>query len=267
MTDAEIKEFCDRAVLDAEQYGEGAAVLLVGSRGAGFDDSWSDLDPWVLGRKDALSGEAAAQYASTGQVFVDRGDFEAHYSLYDFGDLAQRLSGWPDELLWLAQRSRILHDPLGLAENLKARFAEYPRPILEEKLRRWHCKYSESSGRLGVVGRGMPVAAVLTGAACIESACKICCLAEGKSFPYAKWLRHAAAETRLGRVVCPVIDTVVDSMHELAAPPPGVDYKALTPVKELKALRPTLCEELGKMGWTDDWAEDPGQHVWVLFSR
>ena len=261
------QEFCQRAITESEKYGQGASVLLVGSRGAGYIVSWSDIDLWVLGDKRALNDTAAKEYALTRQIFVDRGDLEAHYTFYDLGDLRQRLQEWPDELLWLLQRSRILHDPLGRASELRTQFADYPEDIMQDKLRWQLCEYSQHQGRLGVAGRGMPVAAVMAAGRCIETACRICCLAERKPYPYLKWLRRAAGETRLGEIVCPVVDRAVEHIQELATPPEGVPYTDLIPLKELRSLKPTLCRELARIGWTGDWVENPGHYVWLLFSQ
>ncbi len=43
MDDVSIQEFCHRSIQESGDYGQGAFVLLVGSRGAGYVDSWADF--------------------------------------------------------------------------------------------------------------------------------------------------------------------------------------------------------------------------------
>jgi len=266
-TDAQ-QEFIDNTVAKAKDIDEGAAVLLVGSMAAGYTDSWSDLDLWILGDKENLREGERQQYSATQQVFFDDGELERHYVFYDVRDLESRLSeSWRDDLLWLLRTSHVIHDPKCVGESLKVRFEVYPQEILERKLRWWLCKYWESQSRLEVSGRGMPVPAVLYAAKCIEAASKVCCLAEGKAFPYSKWLRRAIAETKMGKSVAPIIDRVVENIHELVSFTGGTDYRELVPVKELRSLKATLQEGLKEVGWCAPWVDEPGHHVWVVFNE
>lgn len=265
--DAEERSFIERAISDARALGRDSAVLLVGSRALGIGGAWPDLDLWLLGNKQDLDAKRRAEYELTGQVFVDRGDLEAHYTFYDFHDLEERLGRWTDELLWIVHISRLLHDPAGRASDMKERFRDYPQDILERKLRWWLCKYWQCQARLGVAARGMAASAVMIAAKCIESLCKVCCLADGRPFPYPKWLRRAAGQTTLGSFVCPAIDRAVSGIHELVASPTGRDFRELTPIKELRALREDVKEGLRKLGWSGAWVDEPGHHVWVIFTQ
>ena len=265
--DTEERSFIDRAISDARALGKDTAVLLVGSRALGVGGPWSDLDLWLLGNKERLEGRARAEYELTGQVFVDRGDLQAHYTFYDFRDLEERLARWTDELLWIVHVSQLLHDPVGRASDMKERFRDYPHDVLERKLRWWLCNYWQCQGRLGVAARGTAASAVMIAAECIESLCKVCCLADGRPFPYLKWLRRAAEKTTLGPLVCPAMDRAVRGVHELVAPPVGREFRELIPVKELRALKDDLKEGLRKLGWSGAWVDEPGHHVWVVFNQ
>ena len=55
-------DFVDRAKAFTSNVGPESVLLLVGSRAAGFDDAWSDLDMWVIGDKGKLSAGEREKY-------------------------------------------------------------------------------------------------------------------------------------------------------------------------------------------------------------
>ena len=76
----EDQQFVDRAVDFCQRVGERAVLMLVGSRAANFTDNWSDLDLCIIGDKCHLSDEDRKSYERDRQIFVDRGDYEAHWT-------------------------------------------------------------------------------------------------------------------------------------------------------------------------------------------
>ena len=50
----------------------------------------------------------------------------------------------------------------------------------------------------------------------IESLCKLCCLAEGKPYPYPKWAVEAARRTQLGGTIYPMVQAAVAGGRALA---------------------------------------------------
>jgi len=265
--DQEMEKFLQRALADADRFGSETAVLIVGSRAAGLVDDWSDLDIWMFGHKNGLPQAQRAECDRTGQVFVDRSDGEAHYIFYDLDDLKERLSGWPDEMLWILRTAAVVRDRELLAADLKDRYRDYPRDVLERKLRWWFLKYWLTQAGLGVAGRGMAVATLVTLAQCVEALCKVACLADGVPFPYSKWLRRVAGDTRLGKVICPAIDRAVAAISEATAPPEGRFFRELVPVRELRSLKDALQTELPRLGWSGDWAQDPTRFYWLLVGQ
>ena len=83
----EDQQFVDRAIDFCQRMGKCAVLMLVGSRATNFADGWSDLDLCVIGDKWCLSDEERRTYEQDRQLFVDRGDYEAHWTFYDEGDL------------------------------------------------------------------------------------------------------------------------------------------------------------------------------------
>ena len=128
---SEDQQFIDRAVNFCQQMGERAVLMLIGSRAAGFTDAWSDLDLCIIGDKRHLSDEDRDTYEQSWQLFVDRGDFEAHWSFYDESDLRAWLETHPDEMMWVVANSRILYGCSSTAEELKDRYCLYPPAVAE----------------------------------------------------------------------------------------------------------------------------------------
>ena len=79
----EDQQFINRAIDFCQRMGERAVLMLIGSRAANFADEWSDLDLCIIGDKRHLSDEDRKTYERSWQLFVDRGDYEAHWSFYD----------------------------------------------------------------------------------------------------------------------------------------------------------------------------------------
>ena len=238
--------------------GEHAVLMLVGSRAANFADEWSDLDLCVIGDKQCLSDEDRRSYEQCQQLFVDRGDYEAHWSFFDEGDLRAWLETWPNEMLWLIATSQALYGCSTTAEELKQRYRLYPPPVAEDKLKWLFGKYYYSQrGPLAMAARSHAEMAFVAAGNVIEYLCKICCVAEGQPFPYSKWLIEAAKRTQLGAIVYPSIQRTVDGIGEFLTPPADRDWRDWVPVKELRATLPIVQNQLKALGWSCDWIDNP----------
>ena len=149
MSDAlsiEQQTFLDEAIAFSEKLEGNGLVLLVGSRGAGYTDDWSDLDLWVLGSKESLGTEQRRDYDQAGQVFVERGDSEAHWTFYDWEDLISHLDTHPPVFTWLACNSQCLHGPSERHEFLRCTYSLMPRPVAEQAMRRALGQFMMESG-------------------------------------------------------------------------------------------------------------------------
>lgn len=256
----------DEAIKTCQRMGEKAALLLVGSRAAGFDSSWADLDLWMLGDKTFLSAEERQRYESNGELFYEAHelfgrDYEAHWTFYDMNDLVRQLNKWDDEKMWILVTSRVLYGPSDKIEAIKKRFSSYPAEIAERKLKWFFGKYCLSLGPLNMVARGMPVTALVIVGQVIECLCKICCLAEKKPFPYAKWLVEVARRTYLGIRVYPFINKAVFGVEEFVNPPKGKHFRELVPLKELRATEKIVQSGLKDLGWHCDWIDNTDKTV------
>lgn len=257
----EDQKFIDEAIKACQRMGEKTVLLLVGSRAAGFVDSWSDLDLWILGDKSYLSAEERQEYERKGDLFVDRGDFEAHWSFYDINDLIQQLNEWPDEKIWILATSRVLYGSSDTIEEIKKRYSTYPLEIAEKKLKWLFGKYRSLLGPLNMAARNRPVTAFVVTGQVIECLCKICCLAERKPFPYVKWSFEVAKKTHLGTKLYPFINRAVSGIDEFLNPPKEKHFRELVPLKELRATMDIVQSGLKDLGWRCDWIDNPWEAV------
>ncbi len=254
----EDQQFIDQAINFCQQMGERAVLLLVGSRAANFADEWSDLDLLIIGDKRHLSDEDRKTYEQSGQLFVDRGDYEAHWSFFDEGDLWAWLETWPNEMMWIIATSQPFYGCSTTAQELKHRYCLYPLEVAENKLKWVFGKYYYSQrGPLAMAARQHTEMAFIAAGNVIEYLCKICCIAEGQPFPYSKWLVAAAKQTQLGAMVYPSIQRAVGSIEEFINPPIDRHWRDWLPVKELRATLPIVQNGLKELGWVCDWIDNP----------
>ena len=254
----EDQQFIDRAIDFCQQMGERAVLMLIGSRAAGFTDAWSDLDLCIIGDKRHLSNEDRETYEQSWQLFVDRGDFEAHWSFYDEGDLRTWLETCPDEMMWVVANSRVLHGCSNTAEELKHRYCVYPPAVAERKLKWMFGKYYFSQrGPLAMAARNKVETAFVAVGNVIEYLCKMCCVADKQPFPYEKWVVEAAKQTQLGGMVYPSIQRAVGGIGDFLDPPADHNWRDWTPVKELRGTLPIVQSGLKELGWDGDWIDDP----------
>ena len=254
----EDQQFIDRAADFCQRMGERAVLMLVGSRAANFADEWSDLDLLIIGDKRCLSDTDRRTYEQSQQLFFDRGDYEAHWSFYDEGDLRAWLETWHNEMMWLIATSRPLYGCLTTAEELKHRYRLYPPRVAEGKLKWMFGKYYYAQrGPLAMAARNKVETAVVAVGNVIEYLCKICCIADRQPFPYSKWLVEAARFTQLGKMVYPSIQRAVGSIEEFLNPPTDRNWREWVPVKELRATLPIVQSRLKELGWGRDWIDNP----------
>jgi hypothetical protein len=127
----EYQPWVDQAISFARGVGHPGLVLLVGSRGAGYADSWSDLDLCILGDKGRLTPEDRLEYSEDGQVFRDRGDTEAHWTFYDWSDTVARLKTCEPVFTWITTRSVCLNGPQDAHDWLLESYSSLPLPYAE----------------------------------------------------------------------------------------------------------------------------------------
>ena len=264
----EDRAFIARAVAFCDRIGPDSVVLLVGSRAAGLIyEGWADLDLWIVGHRDALSESERATYDRERQLFVDRGDLEAHFSFYDIDDMEAEIEDWPDAKMWLLSTCKIVHGSLEALESLIEQSKTYPKGVAEEKLRYELGRFMIAKGGcLSMSARsGEAATSIVAVGEIVDAVCKICCLAEGVPYPYAKWRVTVARETRLGKQLFPSIDRAIAHIDELVATPSERNFREWVPVSELRSLKDKIVAGLRELGWQGAWLDEPEENMAMTF--
>lgn len=263
----EDRAFVADSIRACERLGSGAALLLVGSRAAGFAGTGSDLDLWLLGSRADLSPEERAIFDANGELFVDRGDLTAHRTFLDTEILTAELSRWNDEKMWVLATSKPVHGNGEAALRLKERFRNYPRDVARRKLR-WLVGSSRALlSSIPKSGERRALAAIPVLGRIVESLCRICCVADETPFPYPKWLVRVASDTRLGSSVVPAIEDALGALESSPRLPADVAASDWPPRRALMQAFRVALEGLPRLGWRDDWIDDPWLAVSEFHSR
>ncbi len=249
--------FLDAAITTCDSLGPDTALLLVGSRAAGFSGPHSDLDLWIVGDRDSLPAEHREAFDRDGSVFVDRGDYDAHWTFYDKDILTEDLGRWLDEKVWILSTSKHVHGSLQAFDDLKARFSRYPQDVAESKLK-WligTCRTLFSS--FPKSGDSKPIAGIMVVGRIIECLYKICCVADRVPIPYTKWLAKVAEDTRLAGRISQAIDETTEALAESPLLPEGLLAPDWRPRAHLKQAFDRALLELPALGWNSSWISEP----------
>ena len=197
------RAFLDSAIENCDALGGNAVLLLVGNRAAGFSCPNADLDLWIVGDKQFLSSELREAHDRDGSVFVDRGDFDAHWTFFDSDTLTEILSEWPDEKCWIVSTSAYIHGNFVTFDDLKTHFSSYPHEVASRKLK-WligNCRVLFSS--FPKSGQTKPIASLMVSGRIIECLFKMCCVADRIPIPYPKcsqrWQKEPGSEPQLSQ--------------------------------------------------------------------
>jgi hypothetical protein len=213
-----------------EDFEDRVAVAIVGSVGAGIDDVNSDLDVYLLvPEEDSIplyENYKRGYEESTIDVLTPRafqcdefpivklGDMDGHHQAIVFESIEENVRNYSDVDRWVWRNSIPLHDPHRRLESLRAESAEYPSQILNRKLIRhyWFLRDNFWSTKKPLE-RGQRETISLLCVQGISHLLKFCVLAEGKPYPYDKWLYRVAIETNLGRMVRRYVDALFEEIH------------------------------------------------------
>jgi len=204
-----------------ERFRDCIAVALAGSRAVEYHTSVSDYD--LLGLCD--SPTYARLVRDTGNdpsvagidIPVDKEEAKAilgaevDFAVYEANRIRRAFDELNDTVLWIWTNARPVVDPVRALSELQASFRGYPQNVLEQKLKQHYLRdfhlsvhgltYHPESGNV------FAVLNTLTNK--IGEYCKMCCLLDGKPFPYEKWLLRACADTRLGARLLPIFEKVL----------------------------------------------------------
>jgi predicted nucleotidyltransferase len=202
-------------------------VVLAGSRAVGYHVPSSDYDFLVLCDRDAYA--TVARRAQRGpeapsvDLAFDKEQIQERYGIdvdvaaFQQARVARGLGAHRDVLLWIWTHAKALHDPRGRVQRLQAGITAYPREVLERKLKRhWLIDFQLSVHGITYRYESQNVFSVVHAlGAKIAEYCRLCCLLDGRPFPYAKWLLRACRETTNGAKIIAYLERALGHVTHL----------------------------------------------------
>ena len=203
------------------------AIVLAGSRAVGYHTPTSDYD--LLGLCDAST--YARILRNTDQdpsvvgidISVDRKEAEqilgreVDFAVYDVDRIQHAFQEFNDVVLWIWTHAQVIVDPCHAVSELQTSVGGYPKDVLERKLKQHFLQdFHLSVHGLTYHPKSQNIFAVLnTMTSKISEYGKMCCLLDGKPFPYEKWLLRACADTQLGERLVPIFERVLSTLSSL----------------------------------------------------
>lgn len=225
-------QYIDRTLFqrpELAEYRGRLSLALAGSRAVGYHTSVSDYD--LLGLCD--SATYAQLVRNTGNdpsvagidIPLDREEarafvgVEVDLAIYEADRIQRAFREYNDTVLWIWTSARPLLDPNLALSRLQSSFCGYPRDVLEHKLKQHFLRdFHLSVHGLTYHPESANIFAILNALTNkISEYCKMCCLLDGKPFPYEKWLLRACWDTHLGGLLAPVFQEVVGILSSLGS--------------------------------------------------
>ena len=160
------------------------------------------------GHIDVLSNEESSEFGDGATVDM---------LLFDKDRIEHAFQDYNDVVIWIWMNSRIVLDRENNVLKLKQSFSGYPREVLEQKLRyHWLRDYDLSIHGITYHVETQNIFSIVYALASkMSEFCKLCCLLEGKPFPYPKWLFRACQDTEIGKGISPIFERVLGIITRL----------------------------------------------------
>jgi hypothetical protein len=203
------------------------SLVLSGSRAVNYHVPSSDYD--LLGVCDAETYARVCERAGRDpsakgiHILPDKEEvrrrfgIEVDVAVYEVGRIREAIRVYNDVVLWIWTNAQVILDRENTVAGLKSAIGPYPRETLESKikehfLRDFHLSvhaltYRPESQNLFSVVHAL--------AAKVGEYCRLCCLLDGKPFPYEKWLLRACGETHVGERLAPIFRRVLTTLTHL----------------------------------------------------
>ena len=235
-TTNQLRRFIDEKLLQRPELTESQnrlAIVLAGSRAVGYHTSTSDYD--LIGLCDAPTYAQILQntdhdFSVAGiDISIDRKEAEqmlgreVDFAVYEADYIQAAFQEYNDVVLWIWTNAQAIMDPCHTVSELQASFGGYPRDVLEQKLKQHFLQdFDLSVHGLTYRPESQNIFSVLNAMTSkIGEYCKMCCLLDGKPFPYEKWLLQACADTPFGKQLVPIFERVLSTLSSLQNDLPG----------------------------------------------
>ena len=198
-------------------------IVLSGSRAVGYDVPSSDYDYLVLCNRETYAQIAdqtgAASDATSIDLPLDQEQLRQRFDLavYEETRIQRALDGYKDVVRWIWTHACPLYDPTRCVESVQSSISPYPREVLKRKLVRHYLMDFHLSVH-GITYRyeSQNVFSVVHAlGAKIAEYCRLCCLLDGRPYPYEKWLLRACQETTTGARLAPFLERALSHVTHL----------------------------------------------------
>jgi hypothetical protein len=202
-------------------------LALAGSRAVGYDVPSSDYDLLGVCESETFTRirERAGRDPSAKGVHIlpdkeevqRRFGIEVDLDIYPAGRVRDAIRDHRDVALWIWTHAQVIVDPDQAIAGLKSAIRPYPRDVLERKIKAHFLRDFDLSvhGITYRPGSQNLFSVVHALGAKIAEYCRICCLLDGKPYPYDKWLLRACEETSVGQRVAPILRRVLATLTHL----------------------------------------------------
>jgi predicted nucleotidyltransferase len=248
---------------------EKVGLVLAGSRAVGYHVPSSDYDFLALCDRGTYTDIARLagvdrevtriNLAVDKEQIKQRFRIEVDIAVYESKRVERALGDYNDVVLWIWTNAKVLFDPTNRIQTLQKGVTGYPRDVLERKLKAHYLMDFHLSVH-GITYRyeSQNVFSVVHALASkIAEFCRLCCLLDGKPFPYEKWLLRACQETASGAKLSPFLVHALGNVTRL-----GDDLVASAELvrQAVYALDTEACdileEALVSWGIGKEWVEN-----------
>jgi hypothetical protein len=237
-----------------------AAIVLHGSTCRGIDDTFADLDVWLILPESDLKALDAS--SSTRFFEFQLEGKPGHFNAVAFESFRQRVQNCDLTIISELRAAQVISDPQKKAMQLITCARNAMPADVREAFFRYHYVEFRGDDRAAdnPLARGDPVAALLAQSAALAHALQAAMVLYGEPYPYSKWLHRCALETPTGRALEPRIGEwlcllAADALRN----PAGSNPHSLA--AKTKEMRLILIDAAKSAGIDEPWLNQWWLHI------
>jgi len=240
---------------------EKASLILHGSLTLGFDDSFSDIDLWLLIPKEELI--QLEKISGTLFFEIDVNDKPGHLNAESIEEFSRRFyhlrnsNDQPDmDIVFQMRNAAIILDKNGIGKDLITSACQPMRQEVSDGFFFYH--YIEMRGEHRAsdnpMERNDPMGVLLSVPKTLAQALRAAMVLDNEPYPYNKWLYYTAKKTPTGKKLIPSLEKILKLIAEGGLHFQGPE--AENPISlEIREIRKILIKEARTRGNNSPWLE------------